>query len=225
MVSKKKLGWRQKALVDNNIQFIDPRPIEYCEHYRSGLGTENVGPFLRSMVQILRPNRILEIGAGYTTPFLLEALVNNERVLNDSNVKEEYLSNYSYDPKLVVVDDMSLGDLSKRPGMKSMLQSKYFNFLEGIFQGKAAQLKEEYGVFDLVWFDCGDHQAYEEFVSEYWDICSSYIIFHFTYLDGKPNLNLTSILNGIRGNPSMIDIVEPHKTRQGSLTIIKKQLP
>ena len=50
-------------------------------------------------------DKILEIGAGYTTPFLLEALVNNERVLNDSNVKEEYLSNYSYDPKLVVVDD------------------------------------------------------------------------------------------------------------------------
>jgi hypothetical protein len=212
-------------LTDNDTQFIEPRPLEYREHYRPGLGTENVGPFLRSMVQMLRPNRVLEIGAGYTTPFLLEALVNNERVFNDGNLKEEYLSNYNYDPKLVVIDDMSLGDLSKRVGMDNMLKSKYINFFEGLFQGKATQLHEQYGFFDFVWFDCGDHSVYEEFFSEYWDICSAYIICHFTYSDGKPNQKLTSILNGIKGSPFRIDIIEPHKTRQGSLTIIKKQLP
>ena len=90
--------------------FKTPKPLEYKEHYRPGLGTENVAPFLRSMVQMLRPNRVLEIGAGYTTPFLLEALVNNERVFNDGNLKTEYMQNYIYDPKLIVIDDMSLGD-------------------------------------------------------------------------------------------------------------------
>ena len=35
--------------------------------------------FLRAMAQMLRPKNVLEIGAGYTTPFLLEALVNNEK--------------------------------------------------------------------------------------------------------------------------------------------------
>ena len=44
--------------------FKTPKPLEYKEHYRPGLGTENVAPFLRSMVQMLRPNRVLEIGAG-----------------------------------------------------------------------------------------------------------------------------------------------------------------
>ena len=130
------------------------------------MGTENVAPFLRSMVQMLRPTRVLEIGAGYTTPFLLEALVNNEHVFNDGNLKEEYLSNYNYDPKLVVIDDMSLGDLSERAGMDLMLKSKYFSLIEGVFQGKAKNLVERYGVFDFVWFDCGDHKDYEAFFSE-----------------------------------------------------------
>jgi hypothetical protein len=95
------------------MQLTEPRPLEYPEHFRPGMGTENVGSFLRSMVQLLRVNRILEVGAGYTTPFLLEALVNNERVLNDGNLRTEYITNYNYDPKLVVIDDMSLGNLEK----------------------------------------------------------------------------------------------------------------
>lgn len=212
--------------MDNNeIPFTRPRPLEYSEHFRPGLGTENVAPFLRSMVQLLRPHRVLEIGAGYTTPFLLEALVNNERVFNDGNLKEEYLSNYNYDPKLVVIDDMSLGDLSQRVGMDGILKSKYLNLLQGAFQGKAQQLYERYGVFDFVWFDCGDYRDFEAFFSEYWDICSYYIICHFTYSNGKPNLNYRSILDGIKGEPFILDIIEPHKTRQGSLTVIKKKLP
>ena len=205
--------------------FLEPRPLEYCEHYTPGMGTENVAPFLRSMVQMLRPTRVLEIGAGHTTPFLLEALVNNEHVFNDGNLKEEYLSDYNYDPKLVVIDDMSLGDLSERAGMDLMLKSKYFSLIEGVFQGKAKDLVEKYGVFDFVWFDCGDHKDYEAFFSEYWDICSGYIICHFTYSNGRPNINLKSIRDSIKEAPFMIDIIEPHKTRQGSITVIKKSLP
>ena len=45
---------------------------------------------------------ILEIGAGYTTPFLLEALINNERVYDDGNLQPSYFKDYIYDPKLIV---------------------------------------------------------------------------------------------------------------------------
>ena len=56
----------------------EPRTLEYPEHFRPGMGTENVAPFLRSLAELVRPKRILEVGAGYTTPFLLEALVNKK---------------------------------------------------------------------------------------------------------------------------------------------------
>ncbi len=207
------------------MSFKKPRPLEYPEHYRPGMGTECVAPFLRSMVQLLRPSRILEIGAGYTTPFLLEALVNNEQVFNDGNLKQEYLSSSHYSPKLVIIDDMSLGDLVKQPGMDVIIESNYVDIIEGKFQGKAKHLFNEYGEFDFVWFDCGGSKDYQDFFSEYWELCSYYIICHFTYTHGDPNSNMKAILDGIKNDPFIIDIIEPHKTRQGSLTMIKKRLP
>jgi hypothetical protein len=207
------------------MKFTAPRPLEYPEHYRPGMGTENVGPFLRSIAQMTRPSRMLEVGAGYTTPFLLEALINNQRIFNDGNLKETCVFNYNYAPKLVVIDDMSLGELSKRKGMNDIINSNYVDFVEGQFQGRAKKLYEKYGAFDFVWFDCGGAEEYESFFSEYWDICSYYIFCHFTYSDGVPNANLQSILKGVKDDPFIIDIIEPHKTRQGSITIIKKRNP
>ena len=203
--------------------FKKPKALEYIEHFRPGMGTEVVAPFLRSMVQILRPNRILEIGAGYTTPFLLEGLVNNEQVFDDGNLDESYFENYTYDPKLVVIDDMSLGDIKKRPGMSSVLQSPYIEFVEGQFQQKSDQIHNQYGNFDFVWFDCGGNKDYQDFLEEYWFLCSGYIFFHFTYSDGAPNENFKTIMETLGKDPFKIDIIEPHKKRQGSITIIKKQ--
>ena len=206
----------------DNLAFKSPSPIEYPEHYRPGMGTENVGGFLRSMVHMLRPEKILEIGAGYTTPFLLEALVNNERVYGDGNLKESYFKNYIYDPKLVLIDNMSLGELSQKSEMNDIISSEYVEFIKGNFEGRASSLLKKYGNFDFVWFDCGGATEYKKFIDEYWDICSGYIFFHFTYFDGSPNENHKLILNNIKGNPKIFDIVEPHKHRQGSITMVQK---
>ena len=202
--------------------FKSPSSIEYANLYRKGMGTENVGGFLRAMALMLRPSRILEIGAGYTTPFLLEALVNSERVYDDGNLQESYFENYTYDPKLVVIDDMSLGELFQKPGMKDIISSKYVEFIQGKFEEKADMLFKKYGNFDFVWFDCGGAPEYETFIRKYWDICSGYIFFHYTYRDGNPNVLHKIILDNVTGNPFIFDIVEPHKKRQGSITMINK---
>ena len=219
----------EKALVDNgknlsstNLHSLSPSPLEYEEFYRQRMGTENVGSFLRALVQMVRPNRILEIGAGYTTPFLLEALINNKRVFHDGNLREAYFKNYNYTPKLVVIDDMSLEDLKKKPGMNNLTSSKYIDFIEGKFEDKAYLLSNKYGDFDFVWFDCGSAPEYEIFMDQYWHICSGYVLFHFTYTDGKPNSNHNLLLDKITGKTSIFDIVEPHKNKQGSITMIKK---
>ena len=79
--------------------------------------------------------RLLEIGAGYTTPFLLEALVNNQRVYDDGNLAGSYFKDYKYEPKLVVIDNMSLGELREKPGMSDILTSEITEFFEGEFEG------------------------------------------------------------------------------------------
>jgi len=206
----------------DNFSFKHPSSIEYPELYRAGMGTENTGGFLRAMAQMVRPKNILEIGAGYTTPFLLEALINNERVYDDGNLQASYFENYIYESKLVVIDNMSLGELSNKPGMKNIISSKYTEFVEGNFEGKAELLREKYGDFDFVWFDCGGNTEYIKFIDEYWNICSDYIFFHFTYTNGVPNGNHKIILNNVTGNPLIVDIVEPHKSKQGSITMVRK---
>jgi len=213
----------ESGKLSDNLPFRKPSPVEYPALYRAGMGTENVGGFLRAMVQMLRPKNILEIGAGYTTPFLLEALINNERVYDDGNLDPLYFKDYVYDSKLVVIDNMSLGELSKKPGMNQIISSKYIEFVEGNFEGKADILGEKYGDFDFVWFDCGGSAEYKIFMEEYWDICSDYIFFHFTYTSGSPNELRDIILNNMTGNPSIFDIVEPHKSRQGSITMVQKK--
>ena len=72
--------------------------------------------------------------------------------------------------------------------MKDIISSKYVEFIQGKFEEKAGMLFEKYGNFDFVWFDCGGPQEYETFIKNYWDICSGYIFFHFTYHDGNPNI-------------------------------------
>ena len=122
------------------------------------------GRFLSLLSHLVQPKNILEIGAGYTTPFLLEALINNQRVYDDGNLEPSYFNNYNYDPKLVVIDNMSLGKLLNNPGMKAIISSKYTDFIEGGFEGKANILQKKYDTFDFVWFDCGGANEYEKFI-------------------------------------------------------------
>jgi len=168
--------------------------------------------------------KILEIGAGYTTPFLLEALINNERVFDDGNLMESYFQEYIYNPKLIIIDNQSLGELTTTEGMAEIVNSEYTNFVEGNFEGKGEELFKKYGHFDFVWFDCGGDKEYTSFIKEYWDYCSNYLFFHFTYANGKPNNNHKIIRDLINGNAIMLDIVEPHKKRQGSITIVQKKI-
>jgi len=200
-----------------------PTPLEYPLLYRAGMGTENVGGFLRAMAQMVRPMKILEIGAGYTTPFLLEALINNKRVYDDGNLQGSYFKSYKYEPKLVVIDNMSLGELFQKPGMRNILTSEITEFLQGDFEGKSMILREKYGNFDFVWFDCGGLEEYRRFFDEYWDLCSDYVFFHFTFSDGKPNEAHKLILNNIAERADVFDIIEPHKRRQGSITMVRKK--
>ena len=199
--------------------------MEHNEYYRKAMGTENVGPLLRILVQMVRPQRILEIGAGYTTPFILDGLKANEEIFDDGNIDPSYEKWYksNNDPRLVVIDTDPL----------PQLDSKYVDHIQGKFQGRSQELFEKYGEFDMIWFDCGAPQDYQDFLTEYWNICSHYMIFHYTFFQGQPTTAIDIISGSIDGwtrltgcsNVQRIDILEPHKAGQGSITMLKKVSP
>ncbi len=199
--------------------------MEHDEHYRKGMGTENVGPLLRTLVQMIRPQRILEVGAGYTSPFILDALKENETLFDDGNLDPKYSKWHqeNNNPKLVIIDTDPL----------PKLDSKYVEHIQGKFQGKSQDLFERYGEFDMVWFDCGGPQDYQDFLAEYWNICSHYMLFHYTFHQGQPTTAIDIISGSIDGwsrlyginNVQRIDILEPHKAGQSSVTMLKKVIP
>ena len=199
--------------------------MEHEKHFRRGMGTENVGPLLRALVQMVRPQRILEVGAGYTTPFLLDGLKANDEIFDEGNLDPSYKKWHesNNDPRLVVIDTDPL----------PQLDSKYVEHIQGKFQGRSQELFEKYGEFDMIWFDCGDAQDYQDFLTEYWNICSHYMIFHYTFFQGQPTTTIDIISGSIDGharlyganNVQRIDILEPHKAEQGSITMLKKVSP
>ena len=195
--------------------------MEYEEFFVPGMGTESAAPFLRSLVRMIRPQRILEVGAGYKTPFLLEGLEKNNEILDEGNLDKRYVDWHqeNYNPRLVVVDTMDILNVKG-----------YMEFEKGDFKGKSQELFEKFGYFDFVWFDCGGAEEYDAFMREYWDICAEYVLFHYTYYQGKPTQNLGVVLQHITGhdqlsggsNVQRIDFIEPHKEGQGSFTMFKK---
>ena len=199
--------------------------MEHEKYFRRGMGTENVGPLLRTLVQMIRPQRILEVGAGYTTPFLLDGLKANEELFDEGNLVPSYKKWHesNNDPRLVVIDTDPLPQLN----------SKYIEYIQGKFQGKSQELFEKYGEFDMIWFDCGDAQDHQDFLAEYWNICSHYMIFHYTFFQRQPTECIDIISGSIDGwarlyganNVQRIDILEPHKAGQGSMTMLKKVSP
>ena len=196
--------------------------FKFKEWYRPGMGTENVGPFLSSFISMVRPQRILEVGAGFTTPHIIDGVKNNEvLMIDENNFNQEYLKT-KYDPKVIIIDNYAIGDPYIESANKFFSKYKFVNIINDKFQGKSKELMNEYGKFDFVWFDCGGPKEYEEFIKEYWDICSEYVIFHFTYCNGQPTESLVSILKNISGPHFRLDIVEPHKKNQGSITILRK---
>ena len=199
--------------------------MEHEKHFRKSMGTENVGPLFRTLIQMIRPQRILEVGAGYTTPFLLDGLKVNDKIFDEGNLDPSYKKWHksNNDPRLVVIDTDPL----------PQLDSKYVEHIQGKFQGRSQELFDKYGEFDMVWFDCGDAQDYQDFLAEYWNICSHYMIFHYTFFQGQPTTVIDIISGSIDGwarlyganNVQRIDILEPHKAGQGSITMLKKVSP
>ncbi|UWS69855.1 LLM class flavin-dependent oxidoreductase [Streptomyces noursei] len=103
-----------------------------------GMGTEQVGPFLYQLLQLFRPRHVLEVGMGYTTPFIAAALASAEaqskteilglvaktkRHLHGDDLSDDWLIDEPallapgeylepHLPCMVAVDDLSIGQSS-----------------------------------------------------------------------------------------------------------------
>lgn len=237
---------------------------------KPGMGTENIAWLLYSLLRMMRPRTVLEVGMGYTTPFLLRALADNiaEADADRRLMPEAATDDVAYDrvsilnsrwyakphtPRLIAIDDLS-GPTSTAPQVLAVVRDlglePHLQLHQGEFRGRAAAIAAESGALDFVWFDCGGPREYVDFLQEYWSLVNpdgGCIALHFTYhmwgaeatrRDGsKAPIQMLlpgSILNEIKrqealsGPPATFEtlsLVEPHKTRQGSVTLVRRLSP
>jgi hypothetical protein len=166
------------------------------------MGTENVAGLLYSLVRITRPRVALEIGMGYTTPWLLRALADNaaeydadqrcfesdapDDLMRRRTLRSGYYS-HDYSPVLIACDDHSMRhstsknvvDVVERLGLRN-----YLICIDANFRSIPERVAPEQLPIDFAWFDCGAELDYVDFLRAFWPLLNpehGQLVLHFTY--------------------------------------------
>lgn len=225
-----------------------------------GMGTENVGPLLYALACMRRPRRVLAVGLGYSTLFLLQALADAEReAARDRALLDQRL----HDPARVevllpeAVDTMpavlvGCDDFSDDDGRLGQLQ----RCVDRLELGSRMRLhrcryqdlpdEPEAPPYDLVWIDCGHQLDYAELCNRFWPKLQpdgGLLGMHYTHVDvpvdtgeGAPQRVVVAgpWVNAVKrqladAGPAarfeLLSLVEPHKARQGSVTLLRRLEP
>ncbi len=227
--------------------------------YYPGMGTEHVALLLYSLIRMTRPRSVLEVGLGYTTPFIVQALVDNvgefeadRHLLANAGedderrlvLAEEYHQR-DYAPSHHAIDDFSDEDSSGKAALeviRALHLESVVRIHQGDFRGRSLEMGQSAFPLDLVWFDCGGLVEYVDFIEEYWRLINpdhGMLLLHFTYSelsfvrDGVQDVKLIcgpvanevkrqQMKAGVNATFEVLSLVEPHKRRQGSVTMVRK---
>jgi len=226
-------------------QFLDMVAPLYDLH----MGVENMGPMLYSLVRFIKPKNILEIGAGYTSIFLLQALADNQQECADYAAMQ-YLGICKVNPetpwcvsglsqedgallsptwssgKLFCVDNLAheFSTANKVVSIANLLGIE--SFLNHIDQDAwVLEIDED---LDFMWVDFGAGQRLDEFFRKWWPKLKGggYILVHSTVT----NVFTREWLEYMRSNDNRnfglfetISFVEPHKMFQNSFSMFQKR--
>jgi predicted O-methyltransferase YrrM len=217
-----------------------------------GAGTEVVAPLLALLVELARPQRVLEVGMGYTTPFLAAALESVRRQvaaegaalaakthrcqgeLDDDWLYAEpalaapgyHLGEYA--PSLVAVDNLSLAD-SSAAGVRTVLATLGLDDLVTVVNRDlteaATALPATFHPIDFAWVDAWECLY---FFDHYWDLINpdgGLVAMHYllTYPEGEAVLRyLRKFQQANPGELEVVSLLEPHKLMQNSITLLRR---
>jgi predicted O-methyltransferase YrrM len=210
------------------------------------MGTEHLAELLYSLVRFTRPRRVLEIGAGYTTLFILKALADNldsyrtelrclegTRATGDDQsallLRRYYDS--PYEPVLVSIDDFSdrrstahrVSDVAQTLGLAGLLELLTTDFREAL-----PSLKHRLSPIDFAWLDCGAYDNYQYFIEHVWPYVNGdggLVMFHST----ETNLEAQAFMRKMKlwqattafEKFELCSLLEPHKVRQNSVALFR----
>ncbi len=211
---------------------------DFLDIHPNIFGTENVSLVMYSLIRSIRPKKLIEVGAGYTTFFILKSLIDIkqeiEKEIKNKNITEYFEGEFhdyvrewvDYSPNLTVVEDFSHDDTPKN--LKSKLVenglSDYCTFIQSDLFEYIDKLKEQN--YDFVWLDYGDGPTFFEVFKFFFENLNEngIIVFHSTEsnLWGRYFTSQVKLLQKSRDDIEMVTVLEPHKHFQNSFSIFRK---
>ena len=204
------------------------------------MGTEAVAPLLYDLVMLHRPRRILEVGGGLSSLYLLKALADCDAAIATEAAATEGgsgLANPAYyqapppPARLHMIDNLVHADTTAGKVIETASKLDIDGPLrahEADFIGYADKLPKDEGPFDMVWFDCGTIEYFQHFKRAYWPLVSrngGLILIHSlaTNFHGQMFLSELKLEQATKSFTEfeLMTLIEPHKTRQNSVTMIR----
>jgi predicted O-methyltransferase YrrM len=220
-----------------------------------GMGTEVVAPLLSLLIKFIRPRRVLEVGMGYTTPFLVAALTELEQEIrressglaqktrryldSDTDLDDQWLYTMPalltpsfyvepYRAEFVAVDNLSIADSSAaqvQTALRELGLGDRVTIINADLHDCLELLPEDFNPIDLAWVDAWECLY---FFDHFWELINpqgGVVVMHYlmTYPEGEAILNyLAKIQRAHPGELEMLNLLEPHKLAQNSLTILRR---
>jgi len=209
------------------------------ELYHPSMGTEVVGPLLYMLVRTIRPRRLLEVGAGYTTLFMLKALADNGRAIEQEKRvvgagRSPLLAQYyqaEYRPVLHAIDTFAHPNSTARATeakAKALGIAAPLQLHNADFRGYARNLPQGDMPLDFAWLDCGGLPNYLAFQGEYWKLIDpngGLLLIHslITNLQGQLYLGQLKLAQATTSFHAfeILSLLEPHKAVQNSVTMVR----
>jgi predicted O-methyltransferase YrrM len=159
--------------------------------YNPHMGVENIGPFIYSFIRFTKRRNIVEVGAGYTTLWILQALKDNELEMQRINelenagrlrmldypfgtdvLKDWNSSSSSYtQSSLLCIDNCEHQRETASSAVRvaeTLGLNSYINFLQGdAFDALDTHFSDAESI-DLLWCDFGVGSRMKEYASNVW---------------------------------------------------------
>lgn len=202
-----------------------------------GMGTEAVAPFLACLVHLVRPRRVLEVGMGYTTPFLLAALAEVERqvgaeatalaaktrdrLARPGRLDDEWLVAEPplaapefylepYRPEFVAVDNLSIPDSSAgrvREVLAELGLDGRVTVVNADLSKSLDRLPPGFAPIDLAWVDAWECLY---FVDHFWDLINpdgGLVVMHYLMTYPEGEAILRYLAGLQRSRPGELEVV------------------
>ena len=216
--------------------------------YNPHMGVENAGPLLYALVRFAKLRTVVEIGAGYTSLWLLQALKDNDdemervarlqdtgkcRLLDTDWTISEFVDYYrSRQSSLLCIDNCAHQKETATGAAavaKNLGLSEYFQFI----QGDAYDMQFDTESIDLLWCDFGVGARMREFARSAWKSVrpGGFLVCHSTLTNQGTRDWLEDVraqkveeCTGIPpGEFSELSLLEPQKRYQNSVTILQRR--